>query len=309
MKRFQGLLNTILALTLMLLMTVPAFAAESDTEKYMETHFQINFSDFNVNVSENELTLTVKEPIAISRDTSVAMDLAMLDKVFEEFPGVEEELISEYQSEEELHAVSFTIVPLMAVDGHYERVPAKARGYEYSEENGNGKFLMSTSISGGISSVSGGYEYTAKTSGWWSNNIIGGSDYPDAGADYVFQTSPNTFSRISDEIYVGYDHSPTAGVKNDDYWRENGDATYVRYAIQDDPLGYRQCDRLFLTTVSAGPKSSKYRQIGSYYVHTWDEMTIDVSVSVSTDKSVSLDITPGNVMKSWQVYNYVSFDF
>lgn len=307
MKRFLSFLSMILALALSL--SIPAFAAESVAEEYMETHFQINFSEFDVNVSENELTLTAKDPIAISRDNSVAMNLAMLEEIFEEFPGVEEDLIMEYQSVEELHAVSFTVVPLMKVDGHYERVPAQTRGYEYSEEDGNGKFLMYTSISGGYTSVSGGYEYTATTSGRWSNNILGGSDYPDAGEDYVFQTSPNTFSRITDSIYVGYDNSPFKGVANKDYWRENGDATYVRYAIQDDPLGYRQCERFNLTTVSAAPKSSKYRQIGSYYVHTWDEMTIDVTVSVSTDKSVSLDITPGNERKSWQTYNYVSFDF
>ena len=133
--------------------------------------------------------------------------------------------------------------------------------------------------------------------------------YPDSGEDFVLQTSPNTFSRKSDSLNVKYDTSPTTGASGDDFWRENGDSTYVRYAIQDDPLGYRQCKSFTLTTVSAGPASSQLRQIGSYYVHTWEDMTLDVSVDASTDKSVTLSLSPGVERNSWQVYNYVAFDF
>lgn len=168
---------------------------------------------------------------------------------------------------------------------------------------------MYTSIFGGMEEFAGEYKYTAITFGSWSNSFIGGSNYPASGDDYVLQASPNTFSRDSDSMMAFYDNSPTEGVSGDDYWRENGDSTYVRYAIQDDPFGYRQCSSFALTTVSAGPKSSKIRQIASYYVHTWETITLSVTINVSTEDSVSLDLTPSKANKSWQVYNPVTFEF
>lgn len=283
--------------------------AELEPSEFQETHFQINFADYNVSVSDNAIYLETKETKVMRGSKSADVSLNKLKEIFEIFPDVEENLINDYQGNEDLVAVSFTEVPLIYVDGHYERVPIQSKGYNSSDQNGKGKFLMYTTISGGTDSFSGGYKYTASTYGSWKNNLIGGSDYPDRGDDYVFQTSPNTFSRDSDSFSAYYDTNPTTGVSGDDFWRENGDTTYVRYAIQDDPLGYRQCRSFSLTTTSAGPKSSKIRQIGSYYIHTWAPMSLDVSVDVSTDKSVTLSLDPEISNKSWQVYNYVTFDF
>lgn len=280
-----------------------------EASEYQETHFQINFADYNVSVDDGTIHIEANEMMEIRENEAANDNLDKLAEIFEEFPDVEKNLVNDYWADGELLAVSFTEVPLMYVDGHYERVPIQTMEYETSDKNGNGSFLMYTTISGGVDPFAKEYKYEAKTYGSWSNSIIGREKYPDAGADYVFQTSPNTFSRDSDSIDVYYDHNPNKGVAGKDFWRENGDATYVRYAIKDDPFWVRQCESFSLTTVSAGPKSSKIRQIGSYYIHTWEKMTIDVSVDVSTDKSVSLSLDPGNVEKSWQVYNYVSFDF
>ena len=292
--------------------TASAADVESDdfgSRQYKETHFQINLSDYNVNVLGNKMSLEAKAPMTISADNTAAVNLDRLEEIFEKYPDVEENLIKNYQSEGELLAVSFTEVPLVYVDGHYERVPASTRGFDSSAENGNGSFLMYTAVSGGVLPFGGKYQYTAKTYGSWENSIWGGSDYPDTGEDYIFQTSPNTFSRDSDGLSATYSPPATTGVSGEDFWKENGDTSYVRYAIKDDPLGNRQLTNFTLTTVSAGPKSSNIRQIGSYYIHTWDDMSIDVSVAMSTDRSVTLTIDPENVAKSWQVYNYVSFTF
>lgn len=294
------------------IVTTSAADVESDdfgSQQYKETHFQINLSDYNVNVLGNKMSLEAKEPMTISADNTTAVNLDRLEEIFEKYPDVEENLIKDYQSEGELLAVSFTEVPLVYVDGHYERVLASTPGYDSSDENGNGSFLMYTAVSGGVLPFGGKYQYTAKTYGSWVNNISGGWNYPDTGEDYVFQTSPNTFSRDSDGLSATYDTTPTTGVSGDDYWRENGSSTYVRYAIQDDPFGYRQLKNFTLTTVSAGPKSNSVRQIGSYYIHTWEDMSIDVSVDVSTDRAVTLSLNPENTEDSWQVYNYVSFNF
>lgn len=292
--------------------SVSASGVESNNvmaSEYKETHFQINFSDYDVNVSNNTMHLVSKTQMSMSSNTNAEENLDNLAEIFEIFPDVEENLINDYQEDGELFAVSFTEVPLMYVDGHYERVPINDRGYDISDESGKGKFLMYTTIMGGTEPLAGEYEYYARTYGSWSNNLIGGENYPDAGEDYVFQTSPNTFARELDQMIATYDGNPTAGVSGVDFWRENGDSTYVRYALEDDPVGYRQCKNFVLMSKSSGPQSKQIRQIGSYYIHTWAQMALDVSVDISTEKAVTLSINPGLIDKSWQAYNYVTFDF
>ena len=38
-------------------------------------------------------------------------------------------------------------------------------------------------------------------------------------------------------------------------------------------------------------------------------MTLDVSVSLNTSKEVGLTLSPKKAEKSWQLYNYVTFNF
>lgn len=67
----------------------------------------------------------------------------------EEFPDLGESLFS-ISGEEELVAVSFTEVPLVFVDNHYERIPVDTGISTHesveSSPNGRGKFLLYTSI-------------------------------------------------------------------------------------------------------------------------------------------------------------------
>lgn len=153
--------------------------------------------------------------------------------------------------------------------------------------------------------------YVAWTCGSWSaNSFLDTENYPAAGHDYVLQSTPNTFSRFEDELSVTYNYNPTEGINGQEFWRENGDINYVRYALEDDPTGIRQCKSFILSTISFAPLSSgEYRQINSYYVHTWEQQTLSVSVSVNSDSTVGLELTPGSVTQSWQVYNYVTFNF
>ncbi len=278
--------------------------------EYLETTYQINFTDLNVQVTDdNKLSFETKSGLKRNRSRMMNSSIGTLERIIEEFPDVETILIDNIQKGD-LKAVSFTEVPLTYVDDHYERVSAsKARSYEGSAQNGKGKFLMWTSIIGGNNSAGSGYEYLATTYGTWSkNNIIGGSNYPAAGTDYVLQACPKTFSRVSDTFSAYYDNG-AEGVNGEEFWRENGDSFYVRYAIEDDPFGIVQNSSFYLSTTSIAPKSNEVRQIASYYVHTWKQMSLSVSLELCTDKSATLSLTPSIVDKSWQVYNYVSFDF
>lgn len=316
-KIFKSLLCLVLSTVMLTGNCSNVFAQENIpyyTPEYQETYLYVDFANLNIDVEENGWRITSKNNS--SRSTNIATESAIdkLEALIEEFPDVEENLFGNVSEDNELVGVSFTEVPLMQVEDHYERIPVNtnvnSRGTETSDQNGKGKFLLYTKITGGTTAVNGGYKYTAYTYGSWStNNILGGSNYPAKGDDFVFQTSPNSFSRTSDSMSAKYDHNPTTGVSGDDFWRENGNTSYVRYGIADDPFGYRQNKSFTLKTVSAGPQSSKVRHIGSYYVHTWSEMSISASVDISTEKSVTLSITPSITEKSWQVYNYVPFSF
>jgi hypothetical protein len=306
-KLFSLALTCLMTLTC----TIVAFAENvgNDPSEYQETHFQINFSDYNVKVVDNSLHLTSKERVTRNLDKDAANNLCEFEEVLEKYPDVKENLISDYRSSENLLAVSFTEAPLVYVDGHYERVSARSDSSSSSEESRKGNFLMYTTVSRGSQSANGNYKYTAKTYGSWYNNASGGEDFPDSGDDFILQASPNTFSRVSDNLTATYNYDPPTGTEGREFWSESGDSTYVRYGIKDDPLGYRQLRNFTLTTVSEGPKSSGYRNIGSYYVHTWESMTLDVNISASSSKSVSLTLKPEKTSSSWQLYNYVSFNF
>ncbi len=282
--------------------------ANNESAEYQESHFQINLADYDVYVDNGEMNLVAKKSLARSSKKAVSENASKLQEIFAEFPDVKENLISEYQADDELCAVSFTEVPVVYVDGHYERVPV-TRGSSTSDKSSSGKFLLYTSIHGGVQALNNQYRYVARTFGSWSNSILGGANYPAAGNDYVLQTAPNTFGRTSDSIAATYDHNPTGGVSGSDFWREDGNSQYVRYLIKDDPAGYRQLKSFTLESIYAGPQFMFTRQIGSYYVHTWNEMTLAVSVSASTDRAITLTLTPSIVSKSWQIYNFVEFAF
>lgn len=284
-----------------------------EVSAYQESYLYLDFNNIDVISTNDGWKIVPVNNLSRIANANVEEDIEKLQSLITEFPGIEENLFNT-SSEDELIAVSFTEVPLVRIDNHYERIPVdintNTRGNASSPTNGKGKFLLYTTISGGTTSASGGYKYTANTYGYWSeNNLLGGEKYPASGNDYIFQTSPNTFSRISDSLTAHYDYGPTTGVSGDDFWRENGSASYVRYCILDDPFGYRQNTSFALTTTSVAPKSNSVRQIGSYYIHTWSSMNIDASVDFSSDKSVTLSIHPSITKDSWQVYNYVPFSF
>lgn len=235
--------------------------------------YQINFTDIDVHTNDaGELETSTKENITRIRSNTANEKILLLQEAIEEFPSIEEHMIAMMEDTgNTLCAISITEVPLSWVDDHYERIPVNSRSATESQPNGKGKFPFYT--------------------------LIGSDD------------SDGTASRYSDSLSVTYNNSPTAGESGDDFWRENGDSSYVRYALEDDPMGIRQCTSFILSTTPYAPRSTAYRQINSYYVHTWKQLSLGVSVSANSEKTVGLEITPSLTNKSWQVYNYVTFNF
>ena len=85
--------------------------ANNESAEYQESHFQINLADYDVYVDNGEMNLVAKKSLARSSKKAVSENASKLQEIFAEFPDVKENLISEYQADDELCAVSFLKSP------------------------------------------------------------------------------------------------------------------------------------------------------------------------------------------------------
>ena len=288
----------------------------SGDSPYLETHFQINFTDITASISKTGV-LNLSPDLGLSPEKhQVAVDnIHKLEEIFLEFPDLQESISATLQSvcsSNELKAISFTSVPLMEVDGHYERIP-NVRPMDVGESVPSPKanFLLSTMVIGGVvREPNGNFKYSVYTKGSWSkNSVLGGSDYPATGTDYVLQSVPSTFARKSYSFSATYNQAPISGANGTDFWLQDGDSSFLEYAVLDDPAGTRQLKSFTLQVQFSAPSSSVERTISSYYVHTWSELTLSVNASLTTVLVGALTITPSIGSNQWQVYNPVDFDF
>lgn len=318
MKR--KLVAMILGLACILSLAVPASAADLPQPEgepvFAETHFQVNFNDVNVNIiGESDVQITFADsvsPISTRHVATSQEDIRLLEQALTENPDLIEVVANPHSSDGELVAISGTEAPLLFVEDHYERVPEAVfrSTYESSDDSLKGKFALFTTVSRSYNTNSNGrYTYTTTTYGRWTeNSFLGGSDYPSYGEDFVLQSTPDTWVRLTDTMTARYDDA-TDGKQGDEFWRNDGGDHYIHWGIEDDPLGIRQNRRFTLTCESEGPARSTTRMINSYYVHTWKSLSLSVSVSASSERQVSLTLTPSIKDNNWQLYNYVSFDF
>lgn len=293
---------------------------------YVEGYYKISFEglEFECDEETKELSVIISEDIRWYQKEGAKEAKERIEFLLGRYDdSLDKAIIEAIKGGDELLGVSYTECPVqMNEEGEMIRIPnvdSKEEGFlkragaaiaiTKGEESLKYYFSLCTIVSRTYSIDSEGYyTYTCRTVGSWSeNSALSGKKYPAGGEDYILQTTPNTFSRQSDSLVLTYNNGLTAesGVH---YWKENGDTTYIRYAIVDDPLGVNQMSSCVLTTVCKA-KPSTNRMINSYYVHTWKAMSLSVSVDVSSEKAVSLSITPGISDKSWQVYSYVTFDF
>ena len=278
-----------------------------ETGTYLEYHTQINLDNMDIMVlNEDELQVT---PNSSSDVAKQQRDIDQLIDFFADYEDAADNILDQVNSDDQLAAISYTEAPLLFENDHYERVPvARAAEYKEGTTNSTGKFSMYSTVSRAYDGSK--YTFITQSCGAWSaNSIIGGSDYPSGGDDFILQSVPNTFSRVSDDFTAYFTSSPTTGVSGSDFWATDGGKNYLKYVVKDDPAGARQNKSFWLKAISYAPASSSIRQVNSYYVHTWKQLSISVSVAATSAKVVSLSITPSIQDKSWTLYNYVSFDF
>ncbi len=330
-KIVKPAVSIILVLTLVLSSMIFSFASSNHANDYQETHEQINFNNLDVAIINGDnIQVSVNSSTPFYKKNKAKKEKEKFDEYIAKHPEVEEELVPELESGEDIACISYTEVPLQLVDDHYERIPeesnnsilglvAHATSSKGNHPSATTNFTLTTSITKGeYNSKKGGYKYTAKTTGTWSSNSIkSGSKYPASGYDYSFQTCPVVISSSFFTSTYNYKTNGSAsGQKNVNYWLADGGNGWKEYQITDDPAGSAQLKTFTQTSMFYADSTKKTKAINSYYIHTWKSMKVSVSVSGNCGISggepsagIELSITPSIQEKSWKCYDYVSYNF
>lgn len=131
------------------------------------------------------------------------------------------------------------------------------------------------------------------------------------------QTCPNvTYSASFSSKYNHKIDGSYYGKEGKNYHCYNGGDSWIKYGVQDDPVGIAQLKTATLTQKFKATKTTYTKKIHSCYVHTWKSMACSMSVSGSAGQSggkpsygISITAQPSIKDKSWPLYNFVSFDW
>ncbi len=206
--------------------------------------------------------------------------------------------------------LSFLLAFVMTITAVMPAMAEDANSATGEDSLKSDNFSLVTSVSRGTKKDKDGYyTYICKTTATWDkNSAIGGEKYPGAGYDYIMHTMPEGFLRISDDVSISYNHDRTAQNETDYACCDEG-MNYVKYKVADDPAGNNQMTSCTLTTTCKSKATLATRVINSYYVHTWNSVSLSASFSIGTIFSNPLSVIPSVTEKSWQVYSYAPFNF
>lgn len=282
-------------------------------------------------VNKNNVVVDVDPTISSSRKLKAKKQKEKYDRYVENHPEAVTELLDSFNSSDYVCAISYTEAPLVYVEDHYERVEKKnniTSSYFSITANAEDRkitsdpslkhrFTLQTTIL--RRGVGPAYSYQATTSGTWDNSVsvTGGETKPAGGDDYILQACPTITSSV---IFNSTYNHETSGSKNGqegkNYFKTDGRDSWVRIGIVDDPVGLAQLSTFRLTQTFKAQSTSETKKINSYYVHTWKQMSVSVSVSGNAgvtggkpSAGVSLGLSPSIVDKQWQVYNFVTYNW
>ncbi len=334
MKSYNKLLGIVLAVLFVLYTPCVSFADNKETnynkEKYEEYHDQINFEDLMICViNKKNIFVTVDPTISFFKKFEANKQKKKYDKYVENHPEVENELLDSVNSSDHICAISYTEAPLIYVDDHYERIPKEdninmssftvnanaADKTATSSASVRHRLTLNTSIV--RRGTSAPYIYTARTYGTWDNSVLSGEKAPAAGNDFILQACPTVTSSVRFSSKYNYETNGSKnGIEGKNYFKENGGDSWVQYEVVDDPAGLAQLSEFSLSQTFRAQITTETKKINSYYIHTWKQMDVTVSVSGSAGVSggkpsagVSLSFTPSIKDKQWQLYNYIAFNW
>lgn len=325
--------NMALVLIIVLMLSMCNFYVDAtDTDSiYEETRDQINIKYTSLNVDDDELSIQVKDNNFISRYFG-DKEKKELSDVLERYPESEKALVQTIQTGEDVCTISYTEIPIRVYENHSERVMKETKpsllmriisafvptAYAAQTQSGTTayeaeqNFALFTMVSKQTDGT-----YIASSWGTWERGSwIGGKNYPASGHDYLLQSVPDSFSRLGHDFLCVYNTSSNAdltsnaynGNEGKEYTITDGGNTYIQVKLKDDPLGLGRLSMCILRTTQYS-NFNGLKTINSYYVHTWKELDISVSISAHSNKEASLTISPSISKQNWQVYSYVTFNF
>ncbi len=332
MKIYKKALAIILSVLLVLFTPCVSIAGDlpEDINNYEEFHDQINFDDLLVFVvNKDDIVVEVDPTVSILKKAKAIKQKEKYEKYVQNHTTAEKDLLDAVNSSEYICAISYTDIPLVYADGHYERVIKEnelnsslfgvtvSATEKESEPTLRHRLTLKTSIK--RSGSSNPYTYTAKTIGEWDNSVslIGGEKKPAAGNDFVMQSCPTVTATTSFKSTYNYETSGSKkGQEGINYFLTDGGDSWAQYEVVDDPVGNAQLKTFELTQTFKAKTTEKTKKINSYYIHTWKTITLSVTVSGNAGTSggkptagVELSITPSREDKQWKAYNPVSFDW
>lgn len=308
---------------------LPVYASEKAESPYVETHEQINFDNLNIAIlNSDKIIVSVDEDVGLLKKVKANTEKEKLENYLKSNPIAGQNIIQNVQANENIYAIAHTDALVERnVDGHWERVkkeqengslvkallsPFAMQANAASESSGYAHLSLESTIWNGNWNGST-YLYEINTRAYWyDNSAESGQCYPAGGEDFLLTAVPNTMG-IS---YDSFSLKNANGSASSDYRRCNGNATYIQYAFEDDPFGPQQMSEANMYLQAKGSRTTQLRQINSYYIHTWKQMSLSVGItagaSVGPDgpsASVGLDIRPSIVDKQWQLYCPLRFYF
>lgn len=338
MGKIKGIISVALALMVIMGTPILSFAgnklSEEETIEYEETHDQIVFDDLSVLViNEDEIIVDVDPTVSMFKKEKAKQEKEKYDCFVKENKNTTKALYEKFQSGENVCVMSYTELPVVAQEDHYERVPKNAKSetstfgitanageVEWdadSSEAAKGKFTLTTMIT--RQGDGNPYLYKALTIGVWDTSIslLTGENKPADGWDYVLQSCPVITS--GDEFVCDYNYKTdgsTSGKEGTHFIDTAGEDSWVVYSVKDDPIGLAQLSAFTLTQPFKAKATTSPKKIHSYYVHTWDSMSIDASATGSAGKSggepsfeVGMEFHLSKEKKWWQVHNAVEYNF
>ena len=315
-KKIIRLLSVVLTIILFTNLFMTVYAADTMEQEFIEYTDQVYLDNIDVAIVDKEnLLFTVTPDTNVFKVAKAEKEIEKLDSFFDEHPITESQLSDLLQSSD-LCAISYTETPLEFKEDHYERISTRAADVQYSEGTSKQKanLTLATAIMRtGSANSAGEYLYTAMTSGEWSkNSILGGSNYPASGDDFVVQTTCKGFVLDEHAMITEYNDGENGTEGTHSYPTKTKD-NFIQYSVKDDPLGTKQLTSCVLMANYYGPSKNYTRAIHSVYTHTWKSLSIDVSVEASIDTEmtagVGISIDPSIKDKSWNLASNVTFKF
>ena len=305
--------------------SIPSYAVTTD--KYVETHEEINLEHVNISVrNNNQIVAMPDDNVGIINKLKAKRSVEKLNEQMLNNSQVEQFVLDSVLSGEQVGAISYTIAPVTLVDGHWERVEKQPiyntlamRAYATSKESGTsakGDFTLYSKVTkDGTRNTAGEYKYVISSFGTWSStSVLGGENHQASGEDFAYILVPDTMTISANNFLPTYwykigNTDKYYGRSGYEFWNHSAYDQYAGYKVVDDPLGINQLHLYTLSTICYGTSTTATRRAYGYYIHTWKELYLDVSLSINIELEPELNFDPSIDDKSWQLCNPISFNF